>query len=220
MEKWFCHSFFFKTPKQQTNPRYSFLCASDRRDTCGLRAFCPSVCWPCVISFIYIWLALASLTTRVYTVYISPFREEHCSWQKRVLFLCRETSDSVSFIYVNSVQPWYSFFLGGGKLFLRKLLQIMFVHCCNWAQVKSRGRLASWDFGICIKSTAPAWVSTSVLQPEWEQIALNTYRWREDSLKWLLYKPRTRMGIWNYSLQGLVMVGVRSWAGKGVSQLV
>lgn len=57
----------------------------------------------------------------------------------------------------------FGFFFLVGWLFLRKLLQMVFAHCCNWARVKFGDRLASWDFGICVKPVPLAYVITSVL---------------------------------------------------------
>lgn len=64
-------------------------------------------------------------------------------------------------------------------LFLRKLLQTVFVHCCNRARVKHGDRLASQDFGICVRCALLTCAITSalgLLQPEWKQIALNVYQ--------------------------------------------
>lgn len=65
-------------------------------------------------------------------------------------------------------------FLGG--VFLRKLLQIMFVHCCKPARMEFGGRLSSLDFGAGVQAcSAPLTSAPGLLQPEWKQLVLNTH---------------------------------------------
>lgn len=60
-----------------------------------------------------------------------------------------------------------------GGVFLRKLLQIMFVHCCKPARVEFGGRLSSLDFGAGVQALLTS--APGLLQPERKQLVLNTH---------------------------------------------